>query len=111
MPDRELDPAALRAFRDVAEAQLAFVEGEMIIGKMKTGQILGNEPGFGLLDNSKTARDQYKEFHEQTWNNLQDLRKNLIGIINTLNDSADLSEESEDLNVQESAAIEDGLTG
>ena len=111
MPDRELDPAALRAFRDIAEAQLEFVEGELIIGKMKTGAVLGNEPGFGLLDSSETARDQYKIFHEQTWNNLQDLRRNLIGIINTLNASADLSEESEELNVQESSAIEDGLTG
>lgn len=111
MSTRELDPAALRAFRDVAEAQLEFIEGEMIIGKMKTGNLLGNEPGFGLLDSSDSAREQYRAFHEQTWNNLQDLRKNLIGIINTLNASADLSDESEELNVQESSEIEDGLTG
>lgn len=110
MSNRELDPDALRAFRDVAQAQLDFIESDLIIGKLRTGNELGNEPGFGLLDNSETARQQYQTFHEQTWNNLQELRRHLIGIINTLNASADLSDESEELNVQESEDIEAGLT-
>lgn len=106
---RVLDPEALRAFRDVAQAQLDYIE-DVLIPRMRTGEPLGVEPGFGLLDSSKTARGAYGEFHKLTWNNIQGLRKDLTGIIKTLNDSANLSEEAEDINVQETSAYENDLS-
>lgn len=108
MPERVLDPEALRAFRDVAQAQLDYIE-DVLIPKLKTGEVLGVEPGFGLLDSSEAARTAYQTFHEQTWNNFQDLRRNLVGIINTLNDSADLSEEAEEINVGETTSYDNDL--
>ena len=105
---RVLDPESLRAFRDVAQAQLDYIE-TALIPRMKTGQTLGVEPAFGLLDSSQAAISTYGEFHKQTWNNLQSLRKDLTGIIKTLNDSADLSEEAEDINVQETSAYQNDL--
>lgn len=105
---RVLDPEALRAFRDVAQAQLDYIE-DVLIPRMRTGEELGVEPGFGLLDSSETARKAYGEFHKQAWGNLQTLRKDLTGIVKTLNDSANLSEEAEDINVQETSAYENDL--
>lgn len=109
MAERVLDPDALRTFRNVAQAQLDFIE-DVLIPRMRTGEALGVEPGFGLLDSSAAARETYKIFHEQTWENLQDLRRNLTGIIKTLNDSADLSEEAEDINVEETSSYDNDLT-
>jgi hypothetical protein len=105
---RVLDPEALRAFRDVTQAQLDYIESALI-PKMRTGQVLGVEPAFGLLDSSDAARDAYGQFHKLTWENLQAVRKDLTGIIKTLNDSAELSEEAEDTNVQETSAYENDL--
>ncbi|WP_205326013.1 hypothetical protein [Glycomyces sp. YM15] len=105
---RVLDPEALRAFRDVAQAQLDYIE-DVLIPKMRTGEVLGVEPGFGLLESSEQARKAYGDFHKLTWDNLQALRKDLTGMVKTLNDSADLSEEAEDTNVQETSAYENDL--
>ncbi|WP_030144249.1 hypothetical protein [Glycomyces sp. NRRL B-16210] len=108
MAKRVLDPEALRKYRNITQAQLDFVE-DVLIPKLRTGEVLGNEPGFGLLDSSEAARESYKVYHKQTWDNLQDLRKNLTGIIKTLNDSADLSEEAEEINVDETSSYENDL--
>jgi hypothetical protein len=61
---------------------------------------LGVEPGFGLLESSQQARDDYKRAHEEVWNNLQKLRQDLYGAIVTLNDALGLHMEAEELNVQ-----------
>jgi hypothetical protein len=93
---REIDSDALRAYRDIIQAQLDTLEGELI-PQMENGQKLGKLPAFGTMDGAVTAKDSYARFHEGTWDNLQALREALNGIITTLNDSGDLSDESDDV--------------
>ncbi|GAB3649335.1 hypothetical protein [Glycomyces tarimensis] len=93
MAARELDTEALEEYRTIVREQLDHLES--IIPRLEKGQRLGRLPAFGQLDSAATARANYETFHETTWNNLQDLRQSLHGIIKTLNDSAELSEESD----------------
>ncbi|WP_335986470.1 hypothetical protein [Glycomyces sp. MUSA5-2] len=97
MAQRILDPAYLEAFRDELVNRLNHVTTltEMLL----PGQVLGYEPGFGLLESSQDARRYYKDAHEEVWNNLQKLRQDLYGAIVTLNDAMGLHMESEELNV------------
>jgi len=99
MAQRVLDPAYLEAFRDELQARLDFVTTQT--ERLRTGNELGVEPGFGLLDSSQQARADYATAHEETWNNLQKLRADLYGAIVTINESLGLHTESEDLNTTE----------
>lgn len=99
MTQRVLDPAYLEAFRDELQNRLDFVTG--MTDKLRTGNELGVEPGFGLLDSSRQARSDYADAHRETWDNLQKLRADLYGAIVTINESLGLHTESEDLNVTE----------
>jgi hypothetical protein len=96
---RILDPAYLEAFRDELVARLNFVTE--LTGKLQSGNELGVEPGFGLLDSSQEARRQYTEAHEGTWENLQKLRADLYGAIVTINESLGLHTDAEELNIVE----------
>ncbi|GAB3228890.1 hypothetical protein GCM10027447_21680 [Glycomyces halotolerans] len=102
MAQRILDPAYLNAYREELQARLEFVTG--LVEKMRTGNELGVEPGFGLLDSSRDARQKYAEAHEKTWENLQKLRADLHGAIVTIDESLSLHNESEELNVAETSA-------
>jgi hypothetical protein len=85
--DRSVDPEALAVFREIAQGRLDYLE--TLIDQLRNGNELGVEPGFGLLDSAVTAREAYREFHRQTWTNLQDLRADLNGIIATLDGVAE----------------------
>ncbi|THV42576.1 hypothetical protein [Glycomyces buryatensis] len=106
MAAREIDTEALEEYRSVVRDQLELLDS--IITKLENGQPLGRLPAFGQLDASVTAKQNYETFHETTWTNLQNLRESLHGMITTLNDSAELSEEADaaaesDLNDYDSA--------
>ncbi|NUQ90039.1 MULTISPECIES: hypothetical protein [Glycomyces] len=87
MSDRSVDPDALAEFREAAQGRLDFLE--TLIERLRHGNELGVEPGFGLLDSGQTAREMYRDFHRQTWSNLQDLRSDLAGIIATVDGVAE----------------------
>ncbi|MCC3763586.1 hypothetical protein K3N28_10930 [Glycomyces sp. TRM65418] len=99
MAQRILDPEYLTAYRDELVARLNFVTE--LTGKLQPGNELGAEPGFGLLDSSQAARQQYAQAHRDTWDNLQKLRADLYGAIVTLNESMGLSTDAEELNIVE----------
>ncbi len=107
MAQRVLDPDYLTAYRDELQNRLDFVTE--LVEKMRTGNELGVEPGFGLLDSSSQARREYTDAHEKTWENLQKLRADLYGAIVTINDSLGLHTEAEETNVTETAANENDL--
>jgi hypothetical protein len=85
--DRSVDPEALAVFREIAQGRLDYLE--TLIDQLRNGNDLGVEPGFGLLDSAQIAREAYREFHRQTWTNLQDLRADLNGIIATIDGVAE----------------------
>jgi len=99
MAEREIDPEALEEYRTLIREQLDLLES--IIPRLENGQSLGRAPAFGQLDASATAHTNYATFHQTTWDNLQDLREALHGMIKTLNDSADLAEESDQASADE----------
>lgn len=102
---KQVDPEALRAYRTKVEAQLDIVENE-IIPKLRNGEALGRMPAFGAMTGSDAARTAYETFHSTTWENLQALRESLSGIIDTLTESGDLHEETDE---QSGADFEDEL--
>ncbi|MEU6246699.1 hypothetical protein [Glycomyces sp. NPDC047010] len=93
MSDRSVDPDALAEFREAAQGRLDFLE--TLIERLRHGNELGVEPGFGLLDSGQTAREMYRDFHRQTWSNLQDLRSDLAGIIATVDGVAERAAETD----------------
>ncbi|WP_205325244.1 hypothetical protein [Glycomyces sp. YM15] len=99
MAQRILDPAYLEAYRDEIVARFNFVTEKLQM--LATGNELGVEPGFGLLDSSQQARRDYAAAHEELWNNLQKLRADLYGAIVTINDSLGVHTDSEELNLAE----------
>ncbi|WP_030144521.1 hypothetical protein [Glycomyces sp. NRRL B-16210] len=102
MAQRILDPAYLEAYRDQIVERLNFVTEK--IDLLRTGNELGVEPGFGLLDSSQAARRAYAAAHEETWNNLQKLRADLYGAIVTINESLGVHTDAEELNITEFAS-------
>ncbi|SDD84660.1 hypothetical protein [Glycomyces harbinensis] len=100
---KQVDPEALRAYRTKVQAQLDIVENE-IIPKLRNGEVLGKMPAFGAMAGSDAARGSYETFHTTTWENLQALRESLHGIIDTLEESGNLHEETD----QQSAADYEG---
>jgi hypothetical protein len=107
MAERVIDTEALEEYRTLVREQLDHLES--LIPRLENGQRLGLLPAFGQLDASATARTNYETFHSTTWNNLQDLREALNGMITTLNDSAELSDESDQAAVDEMGGYEDQL--
>lgn len=102
MAQRVLDPAYLEAYRDELVDRLNFVTEKLQM--LVTGNDLGVEPGFGLLDSSQEARRQYAAAHEAVWDNLQKLRADLYGAIVTINESLGVHTNAEELNLIEFAA-------
>ncbi|GAB3992389.1 hypothetical protein GCM10029992_01210 [Glycomyces albus] len=109
MAEIEIDPTALEEYRTVVREQLDYLE--TIIPRLEKGKALGRMPAFGRLDSAEAARTNYQTFHETTWNNLQDLRQSLDGMITGLNDSAELAEENDENSASEIGAYDDGLNG
>lgn len=110
---RVLDPQALEDYRTIIREQIDFLETELI-PMLRPDADLGKMPAFGFLPSSETARSNYEGFHTTTWDNLQMLREALYGMIKTLNDSAELSDEAESENVTdmgEYADLDGGTTG
>lgn len=93
MAERVIDTEALEEYRTLIREQLEHLDS--IIPRLENGQKLGRAPAFGQMDASKAAHESYAQFHQTTWDNLQDLREALHGMITTLNDSAELAEESD----------------
>ncbi len=104
-PSKKVDPEALRAYRTAVQAQLDIIENE-VIPKLRNGEVLGKMPAFGVLESSQAAVTSYTTFHETTWNNLQAVRESLHGIIDTLTESGNLHEETDE---QSGADFEDEL--
>jgi len=92
--DRSVDPDALAEFREVAQGRLDYLDS--LIDRLRHGNDLGVEPGFGLLDSAITARESYRVFHSQTWSNLQDLRADLAGIVATVDGVAERAVENDE---------------
>ncbi|HEU5129355.1 MAG TPA: hypothetical protein VFU12_15330 [Glycomyces sp.] len=109
MAQRILDPDYLTSYREELQNRLDFVTE--LADRMRTGDELGVEPGFGLLDSSAQARRDYTDAHERTWENLQKLRADLHGAIVTVNESLGLHTEAEETNVTETSANENDLDG
>jgi len=107
MAERVIDTEALEEYRTLIREQLDLLES--IIPKLENGQSLGRAPAFGQLDASATAHTNYKTFHQTTWDNLQDLREAMHGMIKTLNDSAELAEESDEAAADEMDRYESAL--
>ncbi|RRR98258.1 hypothetical protein [Glycomyces terrestris] len=107
MAAREIDTEAIQEYKALIQEQLDHLDE--IIPRLKKGQVLGRLPAFGQLDASATARTNYETFHSTTWDNLQNLRVALSGMMATLQDSADLSEESDDAAVTELNSYEGEL--
>lgn len=95
MSDRAIDPEALAEFRQIAQDRLDYLDS--LVELLRHGNKLGVEPGFGLLDSAVTARQLYRDFHRQTWSNLQDLRADLAGIIATVDGVAERAVEDDDV--------------
>lgn len=107
MAERTLDTEALQEYKTLIQEQLDHLDD--IIPRLKKGQVLGRLPAFGQLDASATARTNYETFHSTTWDNLQNLRVSLSGMMETLQDSIDLSDESDDAAVNEMNSYEGEL--
>ena len=94
MASTELDPEALQEYRTLVQEQLDHLDS--IIPRLKKGNELGRLPAFGQLDGSVSAQTNYETFHKTTWENLQNLRASLSGIIETLEDTAELAVEADE---------------
>jgi uncharacterized protein YjgD (DUF1641 family) len=94
MAATEMDPEALNEYRTLVQEQLDHLE--TIIPRLEKGNKLGRLPAFGQLDSAAAARTSYETFHKTTWNNLQALRESLNGILETLEDSAELAIEADE---------------
>lgn len=107
MAERVIDPEALEEYRALIREQLDHLE--TIVPRLENGQSLGRAPAFGQMDASEAAHTSYAQFHQTTWDNLQDLREALHGMIKTLNDSADLAEEADQAGEDEINRYESAL--
>jgi uncharacterized protein YjgD (DUF1641 family) len=94
MAAREIDPEAIQEYKTLIQEQLDHLDE--IIPRLKKGQVLGRLPAFGQLDASATARTNYETFHSTTWDNLQNLRVSLSGMMETLQSSSDNAEETDE---------------
>lgn len=109
MAATEIDPEALREYRTLIQEQLDHLDA--IVPRLKKGEELGRLPAFGQLDSAVTARTNYENFHSTTWENLQSLRVSLSGMIETLEDSADLAVEADEASAAEMDGYDAELTG
>lgn len=107
---RQLDSDALRVYRDLVQTQLERLETE-VIAQLESSGKLGKMPAFGTMDGADAARTNYTAFHEGAWNNLQALRGALNGMIDTLNASGDLSDESDELVVTDMSTVDSNISG
>ncbi|GAA2319056.1 hypothetical protein GCM10009853_091410 [Glycomyces scopariae] len=106
---REIDPEAIQEYKTLIQEQLDHLD--TIIPRLKKGEVLGRLPAFGQLDASAGARTNYETFHSTTWDNLQNLRVSLSGMMETLQDSADQSDESDDAVIADMNSYESELGG
>ncbi|WP_026923612.1 hypothetical protein [Glycomyces arizonensis] len=105
----EIDPEALDEYRAIVQEQLDHLD--TIIPRLKNGNALGRLPAFGQLDASTTARTNYETFHQTTWENLQTLRASLSGMMQTLDDSAELATDADEESASELEDYDSQLNG
>src|SRR5690606_1257730 len=108
MAATEMDPEALNEYRTLVQQQLDHLE--TIIPRLEKGNKLGRLPAFGQLDSAATARTNYETFHKTTWDNLQNLREALNGMIETLDDAAELAVEADETAAPDTDAYASELT-
>ena len=109
MAQRKFDPEALEEFMRVVREKLLKPLEDELQPLMLEGGALNKEPAFGDLDGSKTALDTYKRFHQGTWDNVEATRAAYYGILKTLQDSIDLGDEAESMNVSETSSYANEL--
>lgn len=110
MAQRKFDPEALEEFMRVVRENLLKTLEEDLQPLMQEGGPLNKEPAFGHLAGSDAAREAYTAFHSGTWANLESIRAAYYGMIKTLQDSIDLHEEGENMNVTETTNYENELS-
>ncbi|WP_026923450.1 hypothetical protein [Glycomyces arizonensis] len=110
MTQRKFDPEALEEFMRVVREDLLKTLEDELEPLMQEGGSLNKEPAFGQLEGSNTARQAYSTFHSGTWTNLESIRAAYYGMLKTLQDSIDLHEEGESMNVSETTSYENELS-
>lgn len=98
MASREFDPEEANYYKAVLEAELEYIEGE-IIPLMKEG-VLSYAPAFGLTDESNKAGDYEQDFNN-IWMDIQNLKATLKGVVDVVEQALEGHELTEDVNVQE----------
>ncbi|WP_025272903.1 hypothetical protein [Haloglycomyces albus] len=93
--ERKLDPEALEEFITKAREQIDVIEDELV-KKLRPGEVLGKQPAFGHLGSSDSAQETYEGFHRSTWDNLQNFRLNLYGLIDIAEKAIESSRTDED---------------
>jgi len=98
MSQREFDPEAVADFQRVLQADLDFIE-EQIIPRMRDGD-LSYMPAFGLegVDGKKT---EYQTSFGTTWTDVQNIKVTLKKMLEALDEIVKQNAETEDSNVTE----------
>jgi hypothetical protein len=107
MAQREFDPDEANYFKAVLEAELQYLE-EQIIPVMKDGD-LSYAPAFGLNDEDGKAAEYETDFGN-IWMDIQNLKATLKGMIDVVEQALEGLELTEDANVSELKVLElDGI--
>ncbi|QSB05836.1 hypothetical protein [Natronoglycomyces albus] len=97
--DRVFDPDEVALFRTTIEMQLEYLEEDIII-HLKEGGTLSYAPAFGLADEAGRAGD-YSESFTNIWQDLQNYKATLKGLIKTLDQTLEGEQFSEEENVRD----------
>ncbi|WP_199034232.1 hypothetical protein [Glycomyces salinus] len=98
MPERKLDPEAMREFqRTVREKLLDKLEDDLM-PMFKGDRVLSREPRWGDLPSNSNAKTEYSTFHSTTWQSLEGIRSSLYGLLERLDESIEAHESSETTN-------------
>ncbi|GAB3219963.1 hypothetical protein GCM10027447_03720 [Glycomyces halotolerans] len=98
MAQREFDPDEANHYKAVLEAELEYIEGE-IIPLMKEG-VLSYAPAFGLTDEAGKAGEYEQDFNN-IWMDIQNLKATLKGMIDVVEQALEGHELTEEANVAE----------
>lgn len=99
MAEREFDPEEANYFKAVLEAELEYIEGE-VIPLMKEGA-LNYAPAFGLTDEGGAKASEYSLAFSNIWSDIQNLKATLKGMVDVVEGALEGHQITEDANVQE----------
>jgi hypothetical protein len=105
MAQREFDPDEANYFKAVLEAELQYLE-EQIIPVMKEGA-LSYAPAFGLSDADGKAGEYETDFGN-IWMDIQNLKATLKGMVDVVEQALEGNELTEEANVSELKVLELG---